>query len=54
MEIKRCTELFLDEAGLNYTILRPCGFMQGLISQYAIPILEGQAVWVTGEASPIS
>lgn len=54
MEIKRCTELFLSEAGLNYTILRPCGFMQGLISQYAIPILERQAVWVTGESSPIA
>lgn len=54
MEIKRCTELFLAQAGLNYTILRLCGFMQGLISQYAVPILEGQAVWVTGESSPIA
>jgi uncharacterized protein YbjT (DUF2867 family) len=54
MEIKRCTELFLQEAGINYTILRLCGFMQGLIGQYAIPILEGQAVWVTGESSPIA
>jgi len=54
MEIKHCTELFLDEAGLNYTILRLCGFMQGLIGQYAIPILEGQAVWITGEASPVA
>ena len=41
MEIKRCTELFLAESGLNYTILRPAGFMQGLIGQYAIPVLEG-------------
>ena len=54
MEIKRCTELFLRQIDLNYTILRPCGFMQGLISQYAIPILEKQAVWVTGESSPIA
>ena len=54
MEIKRCTELFLSEVGLQYTILRPCGFMQGLISQYAIPILERQAVWVTGDSSPIA
>lgn len=54
MEIKRCTEEFLKESGLNYTILRPCGFMQGLISQYAIPILEKQAVWVLGDNSPIA
>lgn len=52
MDIKRCTEEFLAESGLTYTILRPCGFMQGLIGQYAIPILENQAVWVTGETAP--
>ena len=52
MEVKRCAELFLMESGLNYTILRPCGFMQGLIGQYAIPILEGQSVWVMGDTSP--
>ncbi|MEO0488210.1 MAG: SDR family oxidoreductase [Cyanobacteria bacterium P01_A01_bin.123] len=54
MDIKRCTEKFLAESGLNYTILRPCGFLQGLIGQYAIPILEKQAVWVMGEAAPIA
>lgn len=54
MEIKRCTELFLAESGLNYTILRLAGFMQGLIGQYAIPVLEGQPVWVTGDSSPIA
>jgi uncharacterized protein YbjT (DUF2867 family) len=54
MEIKRCTEAFLKESGLNYTILRPCGFHQGLIGQYAIPLLEKQAVWVMGEASAIA
>lgn len=54
MDIKHCTEMFLEEAGMNYTILRPCGFMQGLIGQYAIPVLEGQAVWVTGESSPVA
>lgn len=54
MDIKRCTELFLEKSGLNYTILQPCGFMQGLITQYAIPVLEGQAVWITGETAPIA
>lgn len=54
MDIKHCTEKFLAESGLNYTILRPCGFMQGLIGQYAIPILEKQAVWVMGDSSAIA
>ncbi|MBD2503733.1 SDR family oxidoreductase [Anabaena azotica] len=54
MEIKRCTELFLAESGINYTVLRLAGFMQGLIGQYGIPILEGQPVWVTGESSPVA
>jgi len=54
MDIKRCTEQFLQQSGLNYTILKPCGFMQGLIPQYAIPILDEQAVWVTGESTPIA
>jgi uncharacterized protein YbjT (DUF2867 family) len=54
MEIKRCTEQYLAESGLNYTVLRLCGFLQGLIGQYAIPILEKQAVWVMGDSSPIA
>ena len=54
MDIKRCTELFLAESGLDYTVLRLAGFMQGLISQYAIPILEEQVVWVSGESTPIA
>lgn len=54
MDIKHCTELYLAESGLDYTILRPCGFMQGLIGQYAIPILENQAIWVMGNTSPIA
>ncbi|MDX1977767.1 MAG: NAD(P)H-binding protein [Pseudanabaenaceae cyanobacterium bins.68] len=54
MEIKHCTERFLAETQLNYTILRPCGFMQGLIGQYAIPILENETIWVTGESAPVA
>lgn len=54
MEIKHCTEKFLAESGLNYTVLRAAGFLQGLIGQYAMPILERQAVWVTTGSSAIA
>ena len=54
MDMKACTESFLAETQLDYTILRPCGFFQGLIGQYAIPILDGQAVWLMGQGSAIA
>ncbi|WP_448562089.1 SDR family oxidoreductase [Trichothermofontia sp.] len=54
MAIKHCTELFLAESGLNYTVLRLSGFLQGLIGQYAIPILEQQAVWITSDVAPMA
>lgn len=54
MKIKHCTELFLEESGLNYTTLQLAGFMQGLITQYAIPVLDDEVVWVSGENTPIA
>ncbi|MEL6439244.1 MAG: NAD(P)H-binding protein [Cyanobacteria bacterium J06621_8] len=54
MNIKHCTELFLAESGLKYTVLQLAGFMQGLISQYAIPIIEDQVVWVSGASTPVA
>jgi len=54
MDIKCCTEKFLAQTSLNYTILKPCGFFQNLISEYAIPLLESQTIWVGAEDSPIA
>ena len=54
MDIKHCIEKFLASTDLNYTILRPCGFFQNLIGEYAIPILENQTIWIGGESSPIA
>ncbi|HBC43757.1 MAG TPA: 3-beta hydroxysteroid dehydrogenase [Pseudanabaena sp.] len=54
MDIKNCTEKFLASTDLNYTILKPCGFFQNLIGEYAIPILENQTIWIGGESSPIA
>jgi len=54
LEIKRCTELFLAQSGLDYTILRPCGFLQGLLSLYAMPILDSQGVWLPNKPSALA
>ena len=54
MQIKACTELWLQASDLDYTILRGAAFMQGLISQFAIPVLESQTVWVSGIPTPIA
>ena len=54
MSVKAATEAFLAEAGLDYTILAPAGFFQGLIGQFAIPILEEQSVWLTGTATAVA
>jgi len=54
MDIKACTEAWLEASDLDYTILRGAAFMQGLISQFAIPVLEGQTVWVSGVPTPIA
>jgi uncharacterized protein YbjT (DUF2867 family) len=54
MDIKACTEDWLEASNLDYTILRCVAFMQGLISQFAIPVLEGQTVWVSGLPTPIA
>lgn len=32
MEIKYCTEKFLQDSGINHTIIRLCGFMQVIVT----------------------
>ena len=54
MDIKHCTEQMLLEGDFDVTILRTCAFMQGVIGQFAIPVLESQTVWVSGSSTPIA
>ena len=54
MDIKYCTEKLLQESKLDYTILQGAAFMQGVIGQFAIPVLESQTVWVSGSPTAIS
>jgi len=49
MNIKACSEDLIRKTDLNYTIFRLCGFMQAIIGNYAIPILEERSVWGTND-----
>ena len=54
MKVKYGIEKKLEESNLSYTIFRLTGFYQGLIEQYAIPILENLPIWITNENTCIS
>ena len=44
----------LAESGLNYTVFQCSGFFQGLISQYALPILENETIWLPSDSAPVA
>src|SRR6056300_61622 len=54
MRLKYGIEQKLKESKIPYTIFRLTGFYQGLIEQYAIPILENLPIWVTNENTCVS
>jgi uncharacterized protein YbjT (DUF2867 family) len=54
MKLKYGVENKLKKSNIPYTIFRLTGFYQGLIEQYAIPILEDLPIWVTNENTYIS
>ena len=54
MKVKNGIEIKLKKSGVPYTIFRLTGFYQGLIEQYAIPILEDLPIWVTSENNYVS
>lgn len=54
MKLKYRVEQKLQGSKIPYTIFRLTGFYQGLIEQYAIPILENLPIWVTNENTYIA
>jgi len=49
MNMKYATEEYLKASGMDFTVLRLCGFMQPLIAGYAVPVLEEQPLWGTDD-----
>ena len=54
MKLKYGIEQKLQDSKIPYTIFRLTGFYQGLIEQYAIPVLETLPIWVTNENTYIA
>ena len=54
MDLKFRIENELENSGLNYTIFQCSGFFQGLISQYALPVLENETIWLPGDSAPVA
>ena len=54
MDVKYCTEKLLEKSNFDYTIFQSAAFMQGVISQFAIPVLDNQAVWISGAPTKIA
>jgi|TARA_B100000475_G_C15000175_1_gene316029 uncharacterized protein YbjT (DUF2867 family) len=54
MDLKVQMEEKIKSSGLNYTIFQCSGFFQGLISQYALPILESETIWLQNNAAPVA
>jgi uncharacterized protein YbjT (DUF2867 family) len=54
IDLKLQLEQKLAGSGINYTIFQCSGFFQGLISQYALPILENDTIWLQNDSAPVA
>ena len=52
LNLKLRLEKALANSNIDYTIFKCSGFFQGLISQFAIPVLDNQTIWLPRDAAP--
>jgi len=54
LDLKARIEKRLEAGKVNYIIFQCSGFFQGLISQYALPVLENETIWLPGDSAPVA
>tara|TARA_B100000768_G_C11244601_1_gene361191 strand:- start:289 stop:1233 length:945 start_codon:yes stop_codon:yes gene_type:complete len=54
IDLKLKVSNLLKNAPFACTIFQCSGFFQGIINQYAIPVLENKTIWLLGNSSPIA
>ena len=54
IDLKVKVAKLLDQVPFACTIFQCSGFFQGIINQYAIPVLENKTIWLLGNSSPIA
>nr|YP_009510834.1 hypothetical protein [Gracilaria gracilis]AXI96507.1 hypothetical protein [Gracilaria gracilis] len=54
IQMKVIIQDHLIRSGIDYTIFNLAGFFQGLIAQYALPILDNRTVWITDDIKSIA
>jgi uncharacterized protein YbjT (DUF2867 family) len=54
LDFKVRIESELEKSDLNYTIFQCSGFFQGIINQYALPVLENEIIWLPEDSTSIA
>ena len=54
LDLKLQTEQLLKKSGIDFTVFQCSGFFQGLISQYALPVLESETIWLPGDSAAVA
>jgi uncharacterized protein YbjT (DUF2867 family) len=54
VDLKLKVTKMLNDVPFACTVFQCSGFFQGIINQYAIPVLENKTIWLLGNSTPIA